>query len=485
MSTANPATANTDGVKSTDRTAGGPQPDMTPVAPGGSPSSSGVTQIVAGGGIAVSPVTGTGVVTVSATGGGTGTVTSVATAGRGLSTSPNPIVATGTITGFDPNTYNICDYGAVPGANSTAAIAAAIAAGIASALPFTIYVPEGTYESTTKQSGTLGTGQGMTIKGDGMGVSQIYFSNTGTNNGFAFARTASGGTYLTDHAVTFCDLSLVCNSSSSSSIAISLSSSGVDAGTQGSRINRVGFISSNNTTAYWGTCILLDTWVQTWIEQCYGGGITQFVRITGSNSATSIFWITDCQIQGGTYGVKVDGTGGATHRIEGVFCRGNSFIQQDYAVWMENSNTGGALEVSGGQINTKANGAGVHVKGVVGITVSGISSFVNVSGSTTTWNAVEILDACWGANIFGNTFAGNAAGGVIKGVYISGGSGVAPVGSVNAVHGNSFEGFNSGAAGSKNVEFAAAVSRSNCSNNVSDAGAYTDSGTADNFNNNI
>lgn len=68
MSTANPATSNTDGVKQQDRTGVGPQPDNTPVAPTTPPS----------------------------TGPGSGTVTSVS-AGAGLTAAPNPIEAAGTI----------------------------------------------------------------------------------------------------------------------------------------------------------------------------------------------------------------------------------------------------------------------------------------------------------------------------------------------------------------------------------------------------
>lgn len=43
MSTANPSTSNTDGVKQQDRQATGPQPDQTPVGPGGTPSGGGAT----------------------------------------------------------------------------------------------------------------------------------------------------------------------------------------------------------------------------------------------------------------------------------------------------------------------------------------------------------------------------------------------------------------------------------------------------------
>ena len=68
----------------------------------------GVTQIVAGTNVTISPVGGTGIVTINATGGGggSGTVTNVAT-GAGL--TGGPITTTGTISlatsGVTANTY--------------------------------------------------------------------------------------------------------------------------------------------------------------------------------------------------------------------------------------------------------------------------------------------------------------------------------------------------------------------------------------------
>jgi hypothetical protein len=64
---------------------------------------SGVTQIVAGTGISVSPIGGTGVVTINATGSGTGTVTNIATStvdtgGLGFTLTGGPITTSGTVT---------------------------------------------------------------------------------------------------------------------------------------------------------------------------------------------------------------------------------------------------------------------------------------------------------------------------------------------------------------------------------------------------
>ena len=152
MSTANPATYNTDGVKQTDRTAKGPQPDQTPVAPPPGTGGIGVNNIIAGTNITISPVSGVGNVTINSSS-GAGTVTSVTTAGRGATSSPNPIVAAGTITNFDPDAFNVLDYIQAAAGNVTNGINAAIAAlnaagGGTLRIPYNPVDPNGQYVLT-------------------------------------------------------------------------------------------------------------------------------------------------------------------------------------------------------------------------------------------------------------------------------------------------------------------------------------------------
>lgn len=387
----------------------------------------------------------------------------------------------------DSAVYNVKDYGADPIASSAtnyAAFAACIADAIAKATPFKIYVPQGSYQIQHQLPIALTTGQGGSFVGDGMGSTNLVFTDAGTDNGIAVSRANGTGTYNTDHAFTFADFTVVSSSSAGGTEGISCTATGTDNGQQGMRINRVGFMSTIDGTTNWDTCIRLSNWSQVSIFQCaFIQVVSQSILINGANGVTNTFSITDNYFVGGTYGVKVDGVGGVANRIEGVLIRGNSFILQNYAVWMENSNTGGALEVSGGQINTRNAGAGVHVAGVAGIVVCGISTFNNTGGGGA-WNGVEVLDACWDAKIYGNSMAGNNSGGAVQGVYIKGGPGAPPQGYRNVVTGNSFEGFG----GSNAVFFDTNVQASICSQNTGDGGAYTDGGggtVANIFNNNI
>lgn len=421
-----------------------------------------------------------------------GTVTSVTTAGRGILAGPNPIVGAGTINGFDANTFNVCDYGADPtgAADSYAAIAAAVAAGVATTRPFCLYGPQGIYKSSHKVTiNGATTGAALAIKGDGQGVTQWLFTDAAADSGFVFNKATGGGSSSTDAPFLIRDCSIVC-SAANQGTAILLNQTGIgSAGTQMSLIQNVGFFGDTNGSHYWNIGLDTFNWVYVQMDKCWVGCDTGW-RIRGNTGITSVFWATNNNFQGGTYGIKADGTGGASHRIEGVYCQNNSFIQQQYAVWAENSNTGGGFMVQGGQINgaSVGIGAGIHVAGFVGICIADIAS-LNPGIIGTSWTGIEILGSCWGAQISNCYISGlSGSGAVLKGVYISGGPAGAPQGYRNTVTACGFENLNAGA-GSANVHFDSNVNASNCSNNVSDfAGGYVNAGgggTANNFNNNI
>lgn len=430
-----------------------------------------------------------GIVISSATSGGT--VTNVSTAGRGI--GGGPITGSGTITAFDPDHFNVCDYGADPTgtADSYAAIAAAIAAGVATNLPFSLYGPKGIYKISHKLTINIATtGQAVSILGDGQGVTQWLFTDAAADSGFVINKATGGGSSSTDAPCRVANCSIVC-SAANQGTAILLNQTGAgSAGTQMTVIENVGFFGDTNGTHYWNIGLDTFSWVYIVLRNCWLGCDTGW-RIRGNTGATSVFWAIDNNFQGGTYGVKADGSAGGVNRIEGVFCRGNSFIQQKYAVWMDNGgSTGGALEVSGGQINgNNATGsAGVHAAWVAGIVVKGISSF-GPGAVTGAWNGVEILDGCWSATVEGNCFFTGGplspVSGVCKGVYIKGGPSSAPQGQTNVVVGNNFQGVGTAGAGSKNVHFDSLVTRSLCTNNAADGGAYTDTPGTNTFNNNI
>lgn len=441
----------------------------------------------------------------------TGTVTSVA-ASRGMDfatfTTSGSIVA-------QQYVYNVQYYGAVGDGVTddwNAIQNGAIAAGVASGKPFALYFPSGPmvtggvtgvgiYKSSKQLKISFASNrQAVAIYGDGRGVSQVYFTNTGTDNGFWVDRGPSGGTYLTDPPFSMWDISIITSGIAANSLALKMTMTpgAVDAGTQGSYIRNVGFFTKTNGGTNWDYCIAISNWPQVWIQGCYFASVTACIYIEGSNNSTSIFWITENHFQGFTYAVQAFGkaraaaaapifaaaaVAGPDARLEGIFCRGNSFLGGPTAVWAENDNTGGGLEVTGGQINCSLGpGAGVHVIGYAGITVQGISSFNNANGAGAGfWNAVEILDSCWGAIVIGNKID-LAGGGNGIGVYIKGGPIFPSIqGTVNVVSGNSFGGFGA----FKNVQFDAQVTRSICDGNVSDAGPYTDTPGVNTFVNNI
>lgn len=408
--------------------------------------------------------------------GAAGTVTSVTAAGRGLSASPNPIVGAGTLTAFDPNTFNVCDYGAdrTGAADSYAAIAATISALVGSGAPGTLYFPSGKYKSSHALPVVLGSGQALMYKGDGIGVSQIIFTDTGADAGSVITKTASGGSNATDCPVTVSDIAFVCNSNGVAN-GLKLTMSGTDAATLGNRIERVGFYSTANDTAHnWAVGLYLNNVSNVDVSHCSFIRTNTGAYIDGSNGVTSGFWFTNNLFQGGSYGLRVYGLGTVNNRIEGVKCHANEFISQtNYNVWFENTNAGGVLEITGGSMTVVGGaGAGVHAVGVNGVIVRGVS-ISNPTGAGA-WKGVDLGSACDGSSVTGNYIVGDNSGGTVRGVVIDG-SNYCTVGL------NSFVGFG----GSDNVLFGSGVTRSNCSNNVASTGAYTDSGTGDNFNNNI
>jgi hypothetical protein len=171
-------------------------------APGGG-GSAGVTQIIAGTNVTISPVGGTGVVTINATGGGgggSGTVTSVDVSGgaTGLTFTGGPVTTTGTITAS--GVLAIANGGT--GATTQAASAAAILPtqsgqtgnflttnGSAVSWGYPLQQPE-----VVIPIGNTGTATTITIA-----AATGYFA-TATLNGnctFTFATTLTGAVFFT------------------------------------------------------------------------------------------------------------------------------------------------------------------------------------------------------------------------------------------------------------------------------------------------
>jgi hypothetical protein len=438
MSTANPATSNTDGVKQTDRTARGPQPDQTPVAPPPGTGGIGVNKIIAGTNVTISPVTGVGNVTINSSA-GAGTVTSVTTAGRGATSSPNPIVGAGTITNFDPDVFNVKDYGAT-GDGSTpddTAIAAAIAAGEATAKGFCIYFPTGIYACAHRVTIGLWTTQGLMVRGEGMGVSQIYFTNTAADSGLAITSPGTHGDYVSDTPVVVTDLSLICSAANQGTgLSLTLVGAGVMQSTQGTYINRVGFWQRTDGSTYWNIGLDMMNWAQAAVTNCRMGGDT-CARIRGTNAKTSVFWFTSCHFQGGTYGIHVDGSGGSdsSNRIEGVKITDCEFIHQTYCIYFYNQDAGGVFQVNGGSMVAAT--YGVYARGINGTDINGVT--INPLGFPNPWTAVH-FEYCDLSSVRGCSIAGYDSGGPPTPLPGSGGIYVGGTSTGTTLIGNSFAG---------------------------------------------
>ena len=355
----------------------------------------------------------------------TGTVTSVTTAGRFISSSPNPIVSSGTITGVDSNHFNVADYGAVPnssgaaGANITAistAIAALIAAGGGC-----LFFPNGTwYVNSLIDFST--TSVPVTIEGEGMLTTTVVqtAADTGVFNWLQGAR---------DTCLTIKDIRLAHNNATSISAAAAVEiGNSVDAANDSApnlRAVRVdircdsganktftyGFRCSNIKVSLFDGCSFTgdNSSHGTGIQfQKYGGGVTQpGIKCIGAQIMSCNFvyahtavrvmdalegmYLTNCQMVGLVYGINAD-----------------------YCIHLGINNTHISASVD---INATGTGGGVDQLIVTGcLLYQGSVNFVGIQG-----------DFSRGV-ISGNNFVAYAGDAGTKGVNLTGGSGMAIVG---------------------------------------------------------
>lgn len=407
--------------------------------------------------------------------GAAGTVTSVTAAGRGLSASPNPIVGAGTLTAFDPNTFNVCDYGAdrTGAADSYAAIQAAITAGIATTRNFSLYFPAGTYKCSQNLSAVMGTaGQSMGFFGDGLSVSQIYYtSGTGAQTGMAISVTSSGGSMGTDQVVHGRNMSFVTGAALQGT-ALKITGTGISAATMGYHLSGLGFFRDVNSAAVgWNIGLHIDDSHQFYVSDCTWVAQNIGVYIRPTSGVGGGFNFSQCYFQGGIQGIYGDGVGGINNRIEEISCQACTFVLCDYAGYLENTNKGGIFSFIGGHMNT--NIAGVWCRNQSSVVVKG----VNIVASGTAgagWLAVSLYN-CQQSTITANPIAAIASGGA--GVLIDGTAGNAQA---NVVSSNTFSNC------STNIGFTAGTEYSTAQGNVTlgGGGVYTNlSGTSTMLNN--
>jgi len=316
---------------------------------------------------------------------------------------------------YGPDVFNVKDWGAV-GNGSTddyAAIAAAIAAGIATTKPFCLYLPMGIYKSSAALPVALNNnGQAFSMRGDGIGVSQLYFSDASTNGGMSVTRAAGGGTYTSDAPCTFTDFSLVANSVAGYN-GLTLTSSGTDAQLQGTRISRVAFFQSTNGSTYFAIGLDLYNWINVYVDNCQFNCSSASIRIRGANGATSGFKVTNCWMQGGTYGIQADGTGSLSNRLEGLEVIDCTMIVVDYGVHFVNSSAGSVCSVIGGDYGAKY--SAVYTDGVFSTTVSAINASSN--GGTAGY-VINVKNAT-GVNVTGCFLGGQNGSVVVNGILFN------------------------------------------------------------------
>ena len=412
-------------------------------------STGGVSQIVAGANISISPAGGTGVVTINGTGAGGGTVTTVS-AGSGIATSPaGGITATGTVgiaplgivnsmvsntaaiqstklsftqngTGAVTQTVqdkleeyiSVKDYGAVGDGvtNDTAAIQAALT--YASGKQIGIYVPGGRYLVTSPLTLNVTGSTSNAIYGDGNGVSVIML-NTG-GNGININYTGNWWLFDVPPGSTACAFRNLTFTTTNTFVAGSkcLAFEGVcleGRPTRQTIIENIEFQGFNSFGQGWATQLWLHDMSAVTISSCkftmgpnqQGDGIV-WSGTAQANSPVDVR-ITACGFIYGNRGIYLTGVG-----TEGMYIVNTDFVGCNYGIYVDVAAESG-LHVSNGHMNTIKRG--LYLNGMIGGTISGILFYQNVpsGGATEKFVAVEMLGNSSEFTIIGNQFTGSGA----------------------------------------------------------------------------
>jgi len=327
--------------------------------------------------------------TINSVAGGTGTVTSVSVVtANGVSgtvatatTTPAITLALGDIsaatskpsaTGSVTRTFavragdvfNVKDYGATGDYNGTsggtadeAAINAAASALVASNVGGCLYFPAGRYKKTTKLTMSLGNVlDGLTIKGDGPGASQIIF--VGANLGIEITVTSPQQEgFLNYTPVDVMDLAIATQEISGAGTAFIFNGAKSSAGVRALRIGNVsirGFAVTGTTIQSWDSCISVTSAEGVFIHNVYAsvGTLSANTFIVkydnGAFGPCSILDISGCSFQGSDKCVWVVGTNGP----EGVIVRGTTLVNVNWGVYWDTTTGEEDLKLSDSHINS-------------------------------------------------------------------------------------------------------------------------------------
>jgi len=262
--------------------------------------------------------------------------------------------------------FNVKDFGATGDYNGAsggtadeAAINAAAAALVASDVGGCLYFPAGRYKKTTKLTMSLGNVlDGLTIKGDGPGASQIVFVGANLGIDITVANPQQEG-FFNHTPVDVMDLAIATQQTSGAGTAFVFNGAKSSAGVRALRISNVsirGFAITQpgNVIQSWDSCISVTSAEGVFINNVYAsvGNLSSNTFIVkydnGAFGSCSILDIGGCSFQGSDKCVWVVGTNGP----EGVIVRGTTLVNVNWGVYWDTTMGEEDLKLSDSHINS-------------------------------------------------------------------------------------------------------------------------------------
>lgn len=335
---------------------------------------------------------------------------------------------------------NILDFGGNPNGTSspntndtpwTNALAAAASAGISPC----VYFPPGKYYFSSQTAYTFpssNTTSGLTVKGDGPDVSQLYWPASHglvvTVVGPAQALHVNDISIATGTAGTWTGLQLLATSCPGSSSYAPAQHS----------FKNVVFQGRDTASHYWGSCAILDgisftSWDTIGLYGNKGASPTDNgITIQNTGNCTTAIWhnMTSIAAGGGNWSIVLNG-----NNIQGLDLNHSNFQDNNGGVAVVAGATGGdQISISDCTFNPAPNGFGIGINSPQsGSNIHHNNFYLNKSGSLT-FGIILNTAATNYSTIDHNQFFGVSSGGTADGIYLAGGS------SYNIIDANIFYG---------------------------------------------